>query len=74
MDYARSSHLHTQRFSCVQPTSHISVWISFKVRKWPAMADIRPPYSFGSPGVKFMLWGVQNVKNFDYWLCSSYGA
>ena len=39
--------------------------------KWLDMAEIWPPYSFGSPGVKIMLWGVKNVKNFDYCLCSS---
>ena len=38
--------------SSVQPTSHISFGISFKLGKWLAM----PSYSFGSPGVKIMLW------------------
>ena len=60
-----------QRFSCVQPTSHISFWISFKFCKWLAMAEIWPPYCFGSPGVKIMFWGAKNIKNFDYCLCSS---
>ena len=44
--------LRPQRFSCVQPTSHISFWISLKRCKWLAMAEIWPPYCFGSPGVK----------------------
>ena len=39
----------------------------FKLYKWLAMAEIWPPYYFGSPGVKIMLWGVNNVKNLDYW-------
>ena len=64
--------LHLQRFSCVKPASHISFWISFKLCKWLAMAEIWPPCSFGSPGVKIRLWGIKNIKNFDYCLCSSY--
>ena len=60
-----------QRFSCVQPTSHISFGISFKLCMWLTMAEIWPPYYFGSPGITIMLWGVKNVKNFDYCLCSS---
>ena len=55
----------SQRFSCLQPTSHISFEISFKLCKWLAMAEIWPPYYFGSPGVKIMFWGVKNVKKFD---------
>ena len=67
MDYAWSSsvecpRLPPQRFSYTQPTSHISFGISFKLCKWLAMAEIWPPYTFGSPGVKIMLWGVKNVK------------
>ena len=67
MDHAWPSslkcpHLRPQRFSCAQPSSHISFEISFKFYKWLAMAEILPPYSFGSPGVKVMLWGVKNVK------------
>ena len=64
--------LHQQTFSCVHPTSHISFWISFKLRKWLVMAEIWPPYSFGSPGIKVMLWGVKNIKNIDFCLCSSF--
>ena len=59
---------------CVQPTSHISFGISFNLCKWLAMAQIWPPYYFGSPGVKIMLWGVKTsniLTNFDYCLCSS---
>ena len=54
-----------QRFSYVQPTSHISVGISFKLCKWLAMAEIWPLHSFDSPGGKIILWGNKNVKNFD---------
>ena len=54
-----------QRFSCVQPTSHISFRIYFKLCKWLTMAEIGPPYCFGMPGVKIRLWGVKNC------LCSS---
>ena len=43
-------------------TSHIFFWISFKFYKWLAMAVIWPPYSFGSPGVEVMLWGVRNMQ------------
>ena len=43
------------RFSCVQPTSDSSFWISFKHCKWLAMAELWPPYSFDSAGVKIML-------------------
>ena len=50
-----------QRFSCVQPTSHISFGISFKLCKWLTMAEIWPPYCFGRPGVKIRLWGVKNI-------------
>ena len=53
-----------QRFSCVQPTSLISFGISFKLCKWLAIAEIWPPYYFGSTGVKIMIWGVKNIKNF----------
>ena len=60
-----------QRFSCVQPTSHISFGISFKFCKWLAVVEIWPPRYFGSPGVKIMPWRVKNVKHFDYCLCSS---
>ena len=63
-----------QRFSCVQPTSHISFGIYFKLFKWLTMVEIWPPYCFGRPGVKIRLWGVQNVKKFDYCLCSSCSA
>ena len=55
--------MRPQRFSC-QPTSHISFGISFKLCKWPAMAEIWPPYCFGSPVVKIKLCGVKSVKNF----------
>ena len=41
---------HPQRFSCVQPTSHFSFGISFKLLKWLAMAEIWPPYGFGCSG------------------------
>ena len=30
--------------------------------KWLAMAEIWPPYCFGSPGVKIMFWGVKTSK------------
>ena len=68
MDHAWSSSVSAE-ISCVQPTSHISFWISFELCKWLAMAEIWPPYSFGSPGVKIMLWGVKNIKYYP--LCSS---
>ena len=73
MDHAWSSS-GSAEISCVQPKSHISfgfLLISFKLGKWLAMAEIWPPYSFGSPGVKIILRGVKNIKNFDYCLCSS---
>ena len=38
-----------QKFSFVQPTSHVSFGISFKM--WLAMTEIWIPYSFGSPGL-----------------------
>ena len=59
--------------SCVQPTSHISFGICFKLGKWLAMPEIWPPYSFGSPGVKIILWGVKNIKHFDYCLVRAIG-
>ena len=64
MDHGRSSSASAE-ISGVQPTSHISFGISFKHCKWFAMAELWPPYCFGNPGVKIMLWGVKNVKNFD---------
>ena len=68
MNHARSLSMSvyaSTEFSCVQHTSHISFGISFKFYKWLAMAEIWPLYSFGSPGVKTMPWGVKNIKNFD---------
>ena len=50
--------------SSVQPTSHISFWISSKLCKWLAIAEIWPPNSFGSPVVKFMLCGGKKVNFF----------
>ena len=32
------------------------------------MAEIWPPYSFNSPGVKINLWEVKNIKNVDFLL------
>ena len=61
-----------QRFPCVRAIGHISKGISFKLGRWVAMAEISPPYCFGTPRVKIMTQGVKNVKNFDSCLCSSY--
>ena len=73
MDHALSSSVPAVIFF-VQPTTHISFGFSFKLGKWVAMAEIWPSCSFGSTGVKIILWGVKNVKNLDYCLCSSYRA
>ena len=68
MDHALSVSTSAE-ISCVQSTIHISFGIFLKVCKWLAMANIWPPYYFGSPGVKIMLMEVKNVNNFDYFLC-----
>ena len=51
-------------FYYVQPASHIPFGILVKLCKWLVMAEILPPYSFCSPGVKIMLWGVKTHDKF----------
>ena len=60
MDHARSLSIsvytsESSEISCVQPKSHISFGISFKLCRWLPMAEIWQLYSFGRPGVKIML-------------------
>ena len=61
MDHAWSLSASAEILLC---STYISFGISFKLCKWLAMAEIWSPYSFGSPGVKIILWGVKNVKKF----------
>ena len=72
MDHAWSSSTSAYaEISCIQATGYIFLGILFKLGTWIDMADISPPYCFGTPRVKIMTQRVKNVKNSDSCLCSS---
>ena len=64
MDHAGSSVYASasSEIFCVHFTIHNSSGISLKLCKWLAMAEIWPPYSFGSPSVHPSSYGFHSFR------------
>ena len=59
-------HGHRMRLQRFLVFSLQAIFLLGFIYKWLVMAEIWLPYSFSSPGVTIMLWGVKNMKNYDY--------